>query len=57
MTQVIRLKANYLEYMIKNICMNNAAKFLSRAFNDYRMTQAIELQHSVPYVHTQNGLT
>jgi hypothetical protein len=57
MTQVIRLKANYLEYMIKNICMNNAAKFLSRAFNDYRMAQVIELQHSVPYVHTQNGLT
>jgi hypothetical protein len=57
MTQVIRLKVNYLEYMIKNICMNNAAKFLSRAFNDYRMTQVIELQHSVPYVHTQNGLT
>jgi hypothetical protein len=36
--------------------MDNAAEFLSRAFNDYCMTQGIEVQYSVPYVHTQNGL-
>jgi hypothetical protein len=29
---------NYREYRIKSICMDNAAKFSSRAFNDYCMT-------------------
>jgi hypothetical protein len=52
MMQIIRLKANYPEYRIKSIHMDNAAKFSSRAFNDYCMTQEIEVQHSVPYVHT-----
>jgi transposase InsO family protein len=56
MTQVIRLKANYPEYRIKSIRMDNAAEFSSRGFNDYCMAQGIEVQHSVPYVHTQNGL-
>jgi hypothetical protein len=56
MTQVIRLKVNYPEYRIKSICMDNAAEFLSRAFGDYCMAQRIEVQHSVSYVYTQNGL-
>jgi hypothetical protein len=41
MTQVIRLKVNYPEYRIKCICMDNAAKFASRSFNDYCMAQGI----------------
>jgi transposase InsO family protein len=56
MMQVIRLKANYSEYRIKSIRLDNATEFSSRAFNDYCMPQGIEVQHSVPYVHTQNGL-
>jgi hypothetical protein len=36
--------------------MDNAAEFSSQAFNDYCMVQGNEVQHSVPYVHTQNGL-
>jgi hypothetical protein len=36
--------------------LDNATKFSSRAFNDYCMAQEIEVQHSVMYVHTQNGL-
>jgi hypothetical protein len=56
MTQGIMLKANYPEYMIKSICMDNAIEFSSRTFNDYCMTQGIEVQHSVPYVHKKNGL-
>jgi hypothetical protein len=55
-TQDIRLKVNYPEYRIKSICMDNAAEFSSRAFNDYCMAQEIEVHHSVPYVHTQNVL-
>jgi hypothetical protein len=57
MTQVIRLKANYPKYRIISIRMDNTAEFSSQAFNDYCMAQGIEVQHSVPYVHTQNGLT
>jgi hypothetical protein len=56
MTQAIRLKVNYPEYRIKSICMDSAAEFSSRVFNNYCMAQGIEVQHSVPYVHTQNGL-
>jgi hypothetical protein len=54
MLQVIRLKANYLEYRIKSIRMDNAVEFSSRAFNNYCMAQGIEVHHSVSY--TQNGL-
>jgi hypothetical protein len=36
--------------------MDNATEFSSRAFNYYCMAQEIEVQHSVTYVHTQNGL-
>jgi hypothetical protein len=43
MAQVIRLKVNYPEYRIKSICMDNAAEFSSRAFNDYCMAQGIEV--------------
>jgi hypothetical protein len=52
MMQFIRLKANYPEYRIKSICMDNAAEFLSRVFNDYCIAQGIEVHHSVPYVYT-----
>ena len=54
--QIIRLKASFPEHQIKSIQMDNAAEFSSKAFNDYCMAQGIEVQHSVPYVHTQNGL-
>jgi transposase InsO family protein len=56
MAQVIRLKANFSGYRIQSIQLDNAAEFLSRAFNDYCMAQGIEVQHLVPYVQTQNSL-
>jgi transposase InsO family protein len=56
MKEVIKLQAHYPESPIKSICMDNAAEFPSRAFNNYCMALGIEVQHSVPYVHTQNGL-
>jgi transposase InsO family protein len=36
--------------------MDNVAEFSSRAFCDHCMALGIQVQHSVPYVHTQNGL-
>ena len=55
-TQIIKLRANHPEHRIKSIRMDNAAEFSSRAFNDYCLALGITVEHSVPYVHTQNGL-
>jgi hypothetical protein len=57
MTQVVRLKANFPKQYLQSVRLDNAAEFSLRAFNDYCMAQGIEVQYSVPYVHTQNGLT
>ena len=54
--QIIKLRANHPENRIKTIRMDNATEFSSRAFNDYCMAMGIHLEHSVPYVHSQNGL-
>jgi IS30 family transposase len=56
MAQLIKLKAHYPEHRIQSIRMDNATEFLSHAFNDYCMALGIQVQHSVLYVHTQNGL-
>jgi hypothetical protein len=56
MMQVIRLKANYPEYRLQSVRLDNAAEFSSLTSNDYCMAQGIEVQYSVPYVHTQNSL-
>jgi hypothetical protein len=37
--------------------LDNIVELSLWAFNDYYMAQGIEVQHSVPYVHNQNGLT
>ena len=44
------------EHQIQSIRMDNAAEFSSKALNDYCMALGIQVQHSVPYVHTQKGL-
>ena len=36
--------------------MDNAEEFTSKVFNDYCMAMGIKVEHSVPHVHTQNGL-
>jgi hypothetical protein len=36
--------------------MDKAVEFSSKALNDYCMALGINVEHSVPYVHTQNGL-
>jgi hypothetical protein len=56
MTQVIRLKSNFPEHQIQSIWLDNATEFSSRAFHDYCKVQEIQVQYSVTYVHTQNGL-
>ena len=36
--------------------MDNLGEFTLKVFNDYCMTLGIKVAHSVPHVHTQNGL-
>jgi hypothetical protein len=56
MTHVIRLKANLPEHRLQYVRLDNAVEFSSQTFIDYCMTQGIEVQHWVPYVHTQISL-
>ena len=41
--QIIRLRANHPEHLIKSIRMDNATEFSSKAFNDYCMTLGIQI--------------
>jgi hypothetical protein len=36
--------------------MENVGEFRSKAFDDYCLAMGIKVEHSVPHVHTQNGL-
>ena len=49
------MRNNFPNYGIKSIQMDNV-EFTSKAFDDYCMAMGIKVEHSVPHVHTQNGL-
>ncbi|KAL0558683.1 hypothetical protein IC582_003263 [Cucumis melo] len=57
LAQIIKLRAQFLDYTIKNIRLDNAGEFTSQAFNNYCMSTGINIEHLVAHVHTQNGLT
>ena len=54
--QIIRLKASFPDNRIRSIRIDNAGEFRSKAFDDYRLAMGINVEHSVPHVHIQNGL-
>ena len=56
LTQIIRLRAQFPDYPIKAIRLDNAGEFTSQAFYDYCMSVGIKVEHSVAHIHTQNGL-
>ena len=56
LTQIIRLKAQFLDYSIKTNCFNNAGEFTSKSFYDYCMAVGIQVEPQVAHLHTQNGL-
>jgi hypothetical protein len=53
---IIRLKTNFPKHQLQYVILDNTIEFSSKAFSDYCMAQGIKVQHSMPYVHTQNGL-
>ena len=56
LAQIIRLKAQFSENLIKAICLDNVGEFTFQAFDAYCMANGISVEHPVAYVHTQNGL-
>ena len=56
LAKIIRLRAQFSDYTIKTVRLDNAGEFTSQAFNDYCMSIGINVEHLVAHVHTQNGL-
>ena len=54
--QIIRLRAQFHDYQIRKICLDNISEFTSQTFDDYCMIIGIDVEHLVAYTHTQNGL-
>jgi transposase InsO family protein len=50
------LRAQFSNYPIKKIHLDNASEFTSKAFDDYCMSIGIDVEHLVAHTHTQNGL-
>ena len=51
LAQIIKLRANFPDYTIKKVRIDNAGEFTSEAFNDYCMSIGITVEHPVPHVH------
>ena len=56
LTQIIRLRAQFPNYPIKIIRLDNVGEFTSQTFNSYCFSIGIKFEHHVAHVHTQNGL-
>ena len=56
LAQIIRLRAQFPDYSIKKIRMDNAGEFTSQAFDNYCMSIGIAVEHPVSHTHTQNEL-
>ena len=52
---MIGLRAQFLDYPIKTICLENAGEF-SQTFIEYCMSMGINIEHPIVDTHTQNGL-
>ena len=47
LAQIIRLRAQFLDYTIKKIRLDNAGEFMSQTFNDFCMSIGISVEHLV----------
>ena len=53
LAQIIKLRAQFPDYQIKSIRLNNASEFTSRLFNDYCLTIGIDVEHHMTHTHTE----
>ena len=56
LAQIIRLLAQFPNYPIRKIYLDNAGEFISQAFDDYCMSIGIHVEHPIAHTHTQNRL-
>ena len=56
LAQIIRLRAQFLDYPIKTISHDNVGEFTSQTFIDYCMPVRVNIEHPIAHTHTQNGL-
>lgn len=50
--KIIKLNAQFYDYPIKSIRMDNASEFISKTFDDYCMVLGITVEYLVRRVHT-----
>ena len=53
---MIRLRAQFPDYIIKTIHLDNADEFTSQTFIDYYILVEINIEHPIAHTHIQNGL-
>ena len=46
---MIKLRAQFLDYLIKTIYLNNAGEFTSQTFIDYYMSVGINIKHPIAH--------
>ena len=51
LAQIIKLRAQFHDYPIKSIILDNVDKFTSKAFTDYCMSVGINIEHPVAHTH------
>ena len=56
LAQMIKLRAQFPNYLNKTIRLNNADEFTSQTFIDYCSSVRINAEHPITYAHTENGL-
>ena len=56
LAQMTKLRAQFPDYPIKTIRLDNVGEFISQTLNDYSMSIGINIVHPVAHVHTQKGL-
>jgi hypothetical protein len=52
LAQIIRLRAQFPDYSIQSIRMNNDGEFTSQAFYNYCMSIGLNVEHHVAHIHT-----
>lgn len=55
--QIIELQAQFPEYSIKTMDLNNVNEFRLQVFVEHCILIGIGIEHSVSHVHAQNDLT
>ena len=56
LAQMTKLRAQFRDYPIKKIRLDDVDEFTSQTLNDYCISIGINIEHPIDHVHTENGL-